>query len=64
MSAFIVKTDDNYLYPTNDGDVSWTEKESEAGRFGGIEVAHGTAEELGYGQGSYEVIPVYSASAI
>lgn len=58
MPLFIVKTRDGYLYPTDDCDVSWTAMESEAGQFDDVDWAHGTAEMLGYGRGSYEVIPV------
>lgn len=57
MRAYIVKTGDGYLYPY-EGDVSFTDDENHAGHFLNTDEAHGTAQGLGYAEGSYQVTPV------
>lgn len=55
--VFIVRTRDGYLYPS-DGDVSWTDDKDRAGHFLSGDEANDTAQALGYGIGSFQVIPV------
>ena len=57
MYAYIVKTQDGYLYPFAD-DVSLTDDESQAGRFSSADEARQTAEERGYYDGGFQVIRI------
>lgn len=57
MHAYIVKTADGYLYPFA-GDVSLTDREDQAGHYLSTGEAAGTAERLGYKEGSFRVIAV------
>ncbi len=56
-SMYHVKTDNGYLRP-QDGIVSYTTTESEAGHFLTVDEAHGAAAGLGYSKGDYWLIPV------
>jgi hypothetical protein len=57
MHAYIVKTDDGYLYPFA-GDVSLTDDVSQAGHFLSTEEARALAESRGYYDGGFEVLRV------
>jgi len=57
MRAYVVKTDDGYLYPVQ-GAVSWTDDESHAGRFLQEDEAHLIAQMFGYTEDRYQVIAV------
>ncbi len=55
MHAYIVKTHDGYLYPFA-GDVSLTDEQEQAGHYRSAHEASEAAQELGYKEGTYEVI--------
>lgn len=55
MHAYIVKTHDGYLYPFA-GDVSLTDEQDQAGQYRSAREASEAAQELGYKEGTYEVI--------
>ena len=59
QAAFVVKTSEGYLCPSDGGDVGWTDDWTMAGHFFDQAEANDTAQiSLGYEAGSYEIIPV------
>lgn len=56
MTKFIVKTQEGYLCPSEDGDVTVTPDEAEAGHFSTTSEAVETAELFGFGFSEIEVI--------
>ncbi len=57
MHAYIVKTQDGYLYPFAD-DVSLTDEVSQAGHFLSTDEAREMAESRGYYDGGFDIIRV------